>query len=53
MALLAPVPNARKLVEGSHSDSRGWTYKEVLLSCRRLVFTDYHVIFPWAFPPGN
>ncbi|KAF2140434.1 uncharacterized protein K452DRAFT_204313, partial [Aplosporella prunicola CBS 121167] len=43
--LHATFPSPKLLVEGSKWYSRGWTFQEGLLSCRRLVFTDHQVYF--------
>lgn len=35
----------KDIVEASIWNSRGWTYQEMLLSRRRLIFTDYQIYF--------
>jgi hypothetical protein len=39
------VEHPRQEIESSKWSTRGWTYQEVLLSSRRLVFTDSQVYF--------
>ncbi|KAH7065872.1 heterokaryon incompatibility protein-domain-containing protein [Paraphoma chrysanthemicola] len=39
------VRNARKEIELSRWNTRGWTYQEAMLSVRRLVFTNSQVYF--------
>jgi hypothetical protein len=39
------VEHPRQDIESSKWSTRGWTYQEVLLSSRRLVFTDSQVYF--------
>jgi hypothetical protein len=42
---LLSVPMAEKELSESYWNTRGWTYQEMLLSRRRLVFTDSQMIF--------
>jgi hypothetical protein len=42
---LSMVPNIRSAISKSKWASRGWTYQEGLLACRRLVFTRSQVYF--------
>ncbi|KAI0545389.1 heterokaryon incompatibility protein-domain-containing protein [Xylaria curta] len=39
------MKDPQQLIASSHWSSRGWTYQEAVLSCRRLVFTDAQVYF--------
>ncbi|KAF2741726.1 hypothetical protein M011DRAFT_514204, partial [Sporormia fimetaria CBS 119925] len=42
------IPHPRHEIEGSRWAERGWTYQEVMLSRRRLIFTDTQVYFQCA-----
>lgn len=46
--LLLSIPDAKKEINSSKWDTRGWTYQEGLLSRRRLVFTDQQIYFQCA-----
>jgi len=46
--LLLSIPDAKKEINSSKWNTRGWTYQEGLLSRRRLVFTDQQIYFQCA-----
>ena len=46
--LALPLPSLRHTIRQTTWDTRGWTFQELLISRRRLFFTDHQVYFECA-----
>ncbi|EIW87315.1 HET-domain-containing protein, partial [Coniophora puteana RWD-64-598 SS2] len=45
LRLCAPLPRAPEAISQTMWNTRGWTYQEMMLATRRLVFTPHQVFF--------